>query len=54
MAQGLTDRAIAQRLWLSQKTIETHIRHVLRKLNLPPDTSYNRRVQAVLAYLQAL
>ena len=54
MAEGLTDRAIAQRLWLSQKTIETHIRHVLRKLNLPPDTSYNRRVQAVLAYLQAL
>ncbi len=54
MAEGLTDRAIAQRLWLSQKTIETHIRHVLRKLDLPPDTSYNRRVQAVLTYLRAL
>jgi len=53
MAEGLTDRAIAQRLWVSEKTVETHVRHVLRKLRLPPDTTYNRRVRAVLAYLQA-
>jgi DNA-binding NarL/FixJ family response regulator len=52
MAEGLTDRGIAERLWLSPKTVETHIRHVLRKLGLSEDHTRNRRVQAVLAYLQ--
>lgn len=52
MAEGLTDRGIAERLWLSRKTVETHVRHVLRKLGLPEDHTRNRRVQAVLAYLQ--
>ena len=52
MAEGLTDRAISRRLWLSEKTVETHVRHILQKLRLPPDTAYNRRVQAVLTYLQ--
>ena len=53
MAEGLTDRAIARRLWLSEKTVQTHVRHILQKLRLPQDTSYNRRVQAVLTYLQS-
>lgn len=52
MAEGLTDRGIAERLWLSPKTVETHVRHVLQKLGLPEDHTRNRRVQAVLAYLQ--
>lgn len=52
MAEGLTDRGIAARLWLSPKTVETHVRHVLQKLGLPEDHTRNRRVQAVLAYLQ--
>ncbi|HET7128583.1 MAG TPA: response regulator transcription factor [Gaiellaceae bacterium] len=52
MAEGFTDRGIAERLWLSPKTVETHVRHVLQKLGLPDDHTRNRRVQAVLAYLQ--
>ncbi len=47
----LTDRGIGERLWLSQSTVETHVRHILRKLELPAGTSYNRRVAAVLTYL---
>jgi DNA-binding NarL/FixJ family response regulator len=52
MAEGLTDRGIAERLWLSPKTVETHVRHVLQKLGLPEDHTRNRRVQAVLTYLR--
>ena len=51
MAEGLTDRGIAERLWLSPKTVESHVRHILRKLGLPEDRTRNRRVEAVLAYL---
>jgi len=53
MAEGLTDRGIAERLWLSTATVETHVRHILQKLSLSPSASSNRRVQAVLAYLRA-
>jgi DNA-binding NarL/FixJ family response regulator len=52
LAEGLTDAGIAERLWLTRKTVETHIRHILSKLNLPNDASYNRRVLAVLTYLR--
>ena len=53
MAEGLTDRGIAERLWLTPKTVETHVRHILGKLDLPVGSSNNRRVHAVLAYLRA-
>ena len=53
MAEGLTDRGIAERLWLSTATVETHVRHILQKLSLSPSASSNRRVQAVLTYLRA-
>jgi DNA-binding NarL/FixJ family response regulator len=52
LAEGLTDRGICERLWLTPKTVETHVRHILSKLNLPNRTQYNRRVLAVLAYLR--
>ena len=52
LAQGLTDRGIGEHLWLTPKTIETHIRHILTKLSLPADTNHNRRVLAVLTYLR--
>jgi DNA-binding NarL/FixJ family response regulator len=53
MAEGLTDRGIAERLWLSPKTVESHVRHILQKLSLPEDRSRNRRVEAVLTYLRS-
>ncbi|MDQ3741321.1 MAG: response regulator transcription factor [Actinomycetota bacterium] len=51
MARGLTDRGIADRLVLSPKTVEAHVRSILRKLDLPTDASENRRVHAVLRFL---
>jgi len=53
MAEGLTDRGIAQRLYLTPNTVETHIRHIIRKLCLPSTASDNRRVHAVLTYLRS-
>lgn len=52
LAQGLTDRGIGERLWLTPKTVETHIRHILSKLGLANDSLHNRRVLAVLTYLR--
>jgi DNA-binding NarL/FixJ family response regulator len=53
MAEGLTDRGIAQRLFVTPKTVETHIRHVFQKLSLPESALDNKRVLAVLTYLRA-
>lgn len=53
MAQGLSDRGIAELIYVSPKTVETHVRHILTKLDLPINTSDNRRVLAVIAYLLA-
>lgn len=51
MAEGLTNTAIAQRLFLSERTVEGHVRHVLIKLNIPESDEANRRVLAVLTLL---
>jgi DNA-binding NarL/FixJ family response regulator len=53
MAEGLTDRGIAARLYLTLNTVETHIRHIIAKLGLPATPADNRRVHAVLAYLRS-
>jgi DNA-binding NarL/FixJ family response regulator len=53
MAEGLTDRGIAERLYLTPNTVETHIRHVIAKLGLPATPADNRRVHAVLVYLRS-
>jgi DNA-binding NarL/FixJ family response regulator len=53
MAEGLTNTGIAQRLWLSERTVEAHVRRLLLKLELPADELANRRVLAVLAHLAA-
>jgi DNA-binding NarL/FixJ family response regulator len=53
LAEGRTDRGIAQELYLAPKTIETHVRAIFRKLDLPEDATQNRRVHAVLTYLRA-
>ena len=51
MAEGLSDRGIAERLTVSLQTIYTHVQHVFAKLELPATSSDNRRVRAVVAYL---
>jgi DNA-binding NarL/FixJ family response regulator len=53
MAEGRTDRGIREALWLSQKTVEAHVRSIFRKLELPATPSDNRRVHAVLAFLRS-
>ena len=53
MAEGLTDRGIAQRLYVTPKTIETHTRHIFQKLSLSESALENKRVHAVLTYLRA-
>jgi DNA-binding NarL/FixJ family response regulator len=53
MAEGRTNGGIARRLWLTEKTIETHVRTILMKLGLPVSTDDHRRVLAVLTYLRA-
>jgi DNA-binding NarL/FixJ family response regulator len=52
VAQGLSNGAIAAQLFVSDKTVETHMAHILLKLDLPPDPDQNRRVAAVLRYLR--
>jgi DNA-binding NarL/FixJ family response regulator len=54
MAEGRTNAGIAQRLWLTEKTVETHVRTILMKLGLQQNADDHRRVLAVLAYLRVL
>jgi DNA-binding NarL/FixJ family response regulator len=53
MAEGFTDRGIAQRLYVTPKTVETHTRHIFQKLALSESALENKRVRAVLEYLRA-
>jgi DNA-binding NarL/FixJ family response regulator len=53
IAEGKTDRGIAQQLYVSQKTIEAHVRSIFLKLDLPAAATDNRRVHAVLTFLRA-
>lgn len=53
MAEGRADRAIAAALCLSVKTVESHVRSILTKLDLPDDPNANRRVLAVLRWLRS-
>jgi DNA-binding NarL/FixJ family response regulator len=52
MAEGRADRGIREELWLSQKTVEAHVRSIFRKLELPATSADNRRVHAVLTFLR--
>jgi DNA-binding NarL/FixJ family response regulator len=53
MAEGLTNKAIAHRLTLTERTVEGHVRSVLTKLDLPAGEDGHRRVLAVIAALRA-
>jgi DNA-binding NarL/FixJ family response regulator/class 3 adenylate cyclase len=52
MAEGRSNQAIGQRLFLSPKTVETHVGHIFEKLGLLPAGDDHRRVLAVVAYLR--
>ena len=53
IAEGLSNGGIARRMVVSLNTVETHVRNVLMKLDLPGTEDANRRVLAVLAHLRA-
>jgi DNA-binding NarL/FixJ family response regulator len=52
MAEGRSNQGICRTLWLSPKTVETHIRGAFTKLGIREAPDDNRRVLAVLAYLR--
>jgi DNA-binding NarL/FixJ family response regulator len=52
IAEGRSNRGICQTLWLSPKTVETHIRGAFAKLGIREAPEDNRRVLAVIAYLR--
>jgi len=53
MAEGLSNGGICRRLFLSPKTIETHVNNIFMKLRLAPAPDDHRRVLAVLTFLRA-
>lgn len=53
MAEGRTNAGIAKGLWLTERTVETHVSSILGKLGLAQSENDHRRVLAVLAYLRA-
>ena len=52
ISAGLSNTAIADRLSVMERTIESHIARIFTKLGLSPGPDENRRVLAVLAYLR--
>jgi DNA-binding NarL/FixJ family response regulator len=53
LAQGQSDRGIADHLHVGTATVATHVKSVFRKLALPDDPGSNRRVAAALRYLES-
>ncbi len=52
VAEGLSNRAIATRLFVTERTVEAHVKQIFLKLGLNTDPGSHRRVLAVLAYLR--
>jgi DNA-binding NarL/FixJ family response regulator len=53
MAEGRSNAGIARRLWVTEGTVEKHVRAILTKLGLPETDDDHRRVLAVLTFLEA-
>ena len=53
VAEGLSNSAIAGRLYVTERTVEAHTKQIFQKLGLATDPGSNRRVLAVLTYLRS-
>ena len=53
MAEGLSNRGLGRRLFLSERTVESHVHKIFTKLDLPRAADDNRRVLAVVQYLNS-
>jgi DNA-binding NarL/FixJ family response regulator len=53
MAEGRSNAGIARRLWVTEGTVEKHVRSILAKLELPETDDDHRRVLAVVTFLEA-
>ena len=53
VAEGASNAGIAKRLWVTEGTVEKHVRSILSKLRLPEAPDDHRRVLAVLTYLDS-
>ena len=53
MAEGRSNAGIARRLWVTEGTVEKHVRSILAKLSLPETDDNHRRVLAVVTFLEA-
>jgi serine/threonine-protein kinase PknK len=53
MAEGRSNTGIAHRLWVTEGTVEKHVRSILTKLNLPETGDDHRRVLAAVTFLEA-
>jgi DNA-binding NarL/FixJ family response regulator len=53
MAEGLSNAAIAERIFITERAVEKHVTNIFQKLRLPPAPDTHRRVLAVLALLRS-
>jgi DNA-binding NarL/FixJ family response regulator len=53
MAEGASNAGVARRIFVTEGTVEKHVRSILTKLNLPESATEHRRVLAVLRFLEA-
>jgi DNA-binding NarL/FixJ family response regulator len=53
MAEGRSNAGIARRLWVTEGTVEKHVRSILSKLPISGTDDDHRRVQAVVAFLES-
>ena len=53
MAEGLSNAGIARRIWVTEGTVEKHVRSILTKLDLSETSDDHRRVRAVIMYLDS-
>jgi DNA-binding NarL/FixJ family response regulator len=53
MAEGRSNAGIARRIWVTEGTVEKHVRSILTKLDLPEADDDHRRVRAVITFLES-